>query len=60
MGVPTAPNDTGVDCTIMPSITAPIAGKPSATSKGAATAAGVPKPDAPSMKQPNSHATIIT
>ncbi|MOA02701.1 hypothetical protein D3C78_1221670 [compost metagenome] len=56
--MPTAPKDTGVDCTIMPSTTAASAGKPRATSRGAATAAGVPKPEAPSMKQPNSQATI--
>ena len=57
-GVPTAPNDTGVDWIIIPTTTAARAGKPSATISGAATAAGVPKPDAPSMKQPNSQATI--
>ncbi|MCY1453221.1 hypothetical protein D9M71_701990 [compost metagenome] len=58
MGAPTAPNETGVDCTSMPSTTAAMAGKPRATINGATTAAGVPKPDAPSMKQPNSQATI--
>ncbi len=60
IGVPTAPKDTGVDCTIIPITTAANAGKPSATISGAATAAGVPKPEAPSMKQPNSQATIST
>ena len=30
-----------------------MAGKPIATSRGAATAAGVPKPDAPSINEPN-------
>ena len=59
IGVPTAPKDTGVLCTNMPSSTAAIAGKPIATSSGAAIAAGVPKPDAPSMKHPNSHAMMI-
>ena len=59
IGVPTAPKDTGVLCTSMPSSTAASAGKPIATSSGAAIAAGVPKPDAPSMKQPNSHAMMI-
>jgi len=49
-----------VDCTIIPMTTAASAGKPSATISGAATAAGVPKPEAPSMKQPNSQATIST
>ena len=42
----------------MPSITEVAAGKPSATRRGAATAAGVPKPAAPSMKDPKSQATI--
>ncbi len=42
----------------MPIITAPSAGKPIATSNGAAIAAGVPNPDAPSMKQPKSQAMI--
>ena len=43
----------------MPTTTAATAGKPSATISGAATAAGVPKPEAPSMKQPNSQVTMI-
>ena len=38
----------------MPSITAVIAGNPSATSNGAVIAAGVPNPDAPSIKLPKS------
>ncbi|MNC18528.1 hypothetical protein D3C75_664300 [compost metagenome] len=59
IGVPTAPKETGVLCTSMPSITAASAGKPMATSSGAAMAAGVPKPEAPSMKQPNSQAMMI-
>ena len=59
-GVPTAPKDTGVDWMIMPNITADSAGKPTATISGPATAAGVPKPEAPSMKQPNSQAIRIT
>ena len=58
IGVPTAPKDTGVLCTSMPRITAASAGKPMATSSGAAMAAGVPKPEAPSMKQPNSQPMI--
>src|SRR5574343_523272 len=41
IGVPTAPKDTGVLCTSMPRITAASAGKPMATSSGAAMAAGV-------------------
>ena len=59
MGVPTAPNDTGVDWIIMPSSTAASAGKPMATSKGAAMAAGVPKPEAPSMKAPKHQAMMM-
>ncbi len=59
IGVPTAPKETGVLCTSMPSSTAAIAGKPTATSSGAAIAAGVPKPEAPSMKQPNSQAMMM-
>ena len=43
-GVPTAPNDTGVDWIIMPSSTAASAGKPMATSSGAAMAAGCQSP----------------
>ena len=60
IGVPTAPNETGVDCTIRPITTAGSAGKPRATSSGEATAAVVPNPEAPSMKQPNSQAAITT
>ena len=52
--MPTAPKVTGVLWTIMPSITAVIAGNPSATSNGAVIAAGVPNPDAPSIKLPKS------
>ena len=59
-GVKTCALKISMLCTIMPSITAAAAGKPSATSRGAATAAGVPNPAAPSMKEPNSHMTITT
>ena len=59
-GVPTAPKVTGVLWIIMPIITAAMAGKPIATSNGATMAAGVPKPDAPSKKEPKSQATITT
>ena len=58
--MPTAPKDTGVDWIIMPKTTADKGGKPTATIKGAATAAGVPKPEAPSIKHPNNHAIRIT
>lgn len=36
-----------------------MAGKPIATSRGAAMAAGVPKPDAPSISDPNSQAMMM-
>ena len=60
IGVPTAPNVTAVLWIIIPNITAPAAGKPMATMRGAATAAGVPNPAAPSMKDPNSQAMMTT
>ena len=40
-------------------MTAAMAGKPIASSSGAATAAGVPNPDAPSIIDPNIHAMMI-
>lgn len=40
-------------------VTAAKAGKPKATNKGLQTAAGVPKPEAPSRKLPNSQTIII-
>ena len=60
IGVPTAPNVTGVLWMMRVHITAASAGKPSASSSGPATAAGVPKPDAPSMNAPNIQATMIS
>ena len=48
-----------MDWMIRPTMTAAIAGKPSASSSGATTAAGVPKPEAPSMKEPNSQPMMI-
>ncbi len=60
MGVPTAPKDTGVLWMIIPAMTAAMPGKPRPTRSGTATAAGVPKPAAPSMKDPNSQAMMIT
>ena len=60
MGVPTAPNVTGVLWMISVHITAARAGNPSASSSGPATAAGVPKPDAPSMNAPNIQATMMS
>src|SRR5699024_7887600 len=59
MGVPTAPKLTGVDWMINPTITAAIAGKPIASNSGATTAAGVPKPEAPSMKLPKSQPMMM-
>jgi hypothetical protein len=59
VGVPTAPNDTGVQLAISATITAARAGKPSDKSNGAARAAGVPNPAAPSINPPNSHAIMI-
>ncbi len=55
-GVPTAPKVTAVLWIIIPIMTAAAAGKPMATMRGAHTAAGVPKPEAPSMKEPKSQA----
>ena len=40
-------------------MTAAMAGKPMATSSGAAMAAGVPNPDAPSISDPNNQAMMI-
>ena len=60
MGVPTAPNETGVHWIIIPATTAASAGKPKATKSGTHTAAGVPKPAEPSMNEPNSHAMMMT
>ena len=45
---------------IMPQTTAGRAGKRSPIKSGTATAAGVPKPAAPSMNDPKSHATMMT
>lgn len=59
IGVPTAPKLTGVDWMMSPTMTAAIAGNPSASMSGAATAAGVPKPEAPSMNEPNSQPMMI-
>jgi hypothetical protein len=59
VGVPTAPNDTGVLFAIRATITAAKAGKPKDSNNGATSAAGVPKPADPSINAPNSHATII-
>ena len=60
MGVPTAPKLTGVLWMMSVVMTAASAGNPSARSSGPATAAGVPKPAAPSIKDPNNQATMMT
>ncbi|MBT9152777.1 MAG: hypothetical protein DDT35_00999 [Firmicutes bacterium] len=52
-GVPTAPNETGVLLKMRAIEAAARGGKPKPTSRGAAKAAGVPKPAAPSTKAPN-------
>ena len=44
---------------ISATVTAAMAGNPTAMSRGAATAAGVPNPAAPSMKAPNIQAMIM-
>ena len=47
--MPAAPNGTGVEFRMRQATAAAIGGKPRPMSKGAAIAAGVPKPAAPSM-----------
>ena len=59
VGVPTAPKDTHVELAINATITAARAGKPNERSRGAARAAGVPKPADPSIKLPKNHAMMI-
>ena len=44
---------------IIPATTAAMAGNPRPTSKGTATAAGVPNPADPSINEPNNHAIMI-
>ncbi len=60
IGVPAAPKVTAVLWIIIPIMTAAAAGNPIATIRGAATAAGVPKPAAPSMKAPKSQAMMTS
>ncbi len=59
-GVPMAPNDTGLLSATRASVTAAIGRNPSATRSGAVTAAGVPKPAAPSRNAPKSQAITMT
>jgi hypothetical protein len=51
IGVPTAPKAVGVALKIRHTKATRIAGKPSPTRIGAASAAGVPKPQAPSIRK---------
>jgi len=53
MGVPTAPKDTGKELKTRQMTAAARGGKPRDSKSGAARAAGVPKPAAPSMKAAN-------
>ncbi len=50
VGVPTAPNETGTLFRMRQDIATRSGGKPRPTSNGPASAAGVPKPLAPSMR----------
>ena len=52
-GVPTAPKVTGKELNTRQMTAAASGGKPKESSSGAAKAAGVPKPAAPSMKAAN-------
>ena len=58
-GVPTAPKGTGVLFSTSATMAAHKGGKPTLISRGAASAAGVPKPAAPSMNAPNIKPIII-
>ena len=60
VGVPTAPYGTGVLFMINAHIAAQSGGKPKPINSGAARAAGVPNPAAPSMNAPNMKPMIIT
>ena len=53
MGVPTAPKVTGKELSTRHTTAAARGGKPSEISSGAARAAGVPNPAAPSTKAVN-------
>lgn len=60
IGVPTAPNVTGVEFATRARITACSGLNPRATKSGATSAAGVPNPAAPSTIAPKNQATMIT
>src|SRR5262249_38286894 len=59
MGVPTAPKVAGTAFIIKVRIVTPTASKPRLTRRGAAIAAGVPKPLEPSIMNGKAHPTII-
>src|SRR5215467_6943601 len=59
MGVPTAPKVVGTEFIIKVRMATLTGSKPNPTSRGAAIAAGVPKPLAPSIMKGKDHPTII-
>ena len=59
VGVPTAPNGTGIELNSSATIAAANGGKPTLIRSGAQSAAGVPKPAAPSIKPPKMKPMII-
>ena len=58
-GVPTAPKETAVESKINATVAAARGGNPRLTKSGAASAAGVPKPAAPSINEPNIQQMIM-
>ncbi len=60
VGVPTAPNDTGTEFMTRANMATFNGLKPKPTRIGAAIAAGVPKPDAPSIMKANAQPIIIS
>ena len=58
-GVPIAPNETAAESQIRATAAAPSGGQPRLTRRGAASAAGVPKPAAASRNETNRKPTII-
>ncbi len=60
MGVPTAPKETGNELRIRQTMAEARAGNPRLRRRGAAMAAGVPKPAAPSRKAEKTVAIMIT
>ena len=60
VGVPAAPNGTGVELNMRHARAAAIGGAPRPITSGAQMAAGVPKPAAPSMKAAKAKPTITS